>query len=201
MKKISLRIEELQRSNEPVQLHLACGKRNIPGFLHIDRDQYGHVDHVCDIGNLEPVPDYSVNLIYCCHALGYFDFKQVPDVLKEWNRVLRPGGTLRLSVPDFNKVIQIYGQNRDMSLLYGFLYGRYVHAGQLSGRAIYYRIIFNYESLGRFLADSGFENYRCYDWRATIHKDYDDYSQAYIPHMDKDNGTMMSLNIEVDKPA
>ena len=31
------------------------------------------------------------------------------------------------------------------------------------------------------------------------HSDIDDYSQAYIPHMDKDNGTLMSLNVEAIK--
>ena len=40
---------------------------------------------------------------------------------------------------------------------------------------------------------------RTYDWEKTIHKDYDDYSQAYIPHMQKDTGLMMSLNVEAIK--
>ena len=45
-----------------------------------------------------------------------------------------------------------------------------------------------------------FVNVRRYDWRQTIHKDYDDHSQAYYPHMDKENGLLMSLNVEADKP-
>jgi hypothetical protein len=28
---------------------------------------------------------------------------------------------------------------------------------------------------------------------------FDDHSQAYIPHMDKENGTLISLNIETIK--
>ena len=32
-----------------------------------------------------------------------------------------------------------------------------------------------------------------------IHIDYDDYSQAYYPHMDKDNGILISLNVEAIK--
>jgi hypothetical protein len=42
-------------------------------------------------------------------------------------------------------------------------------------------------------------NIHRYDWRNTVHKDYDDYSQAYIPHMDKERGILMSLNVEGEK--
>ncbi|HAI38830.1 MAG TPA: methyltransferase, partial [Maribacter sp.] len=38
-----------------------------------------------------------------------------------------------------------------------------------------------------------------YDWRQTEHAKFDDHSQAYIPHMDKENGTLISLNIEAVK--
>ena len=40
-----------------------------------------------------------------------------------------------------------------------------------------------------------FKNVHSYDWRETIHKDYDDHSQAYFPHMDKVNGILISLNL------
>jgi hypothetical protein len=38
-----------------------------------------------------------------------------------------------------------------------------------------------------------------YDWRKTEHSKFDDHSQAYIPHMDKDHGTLISLNVECTK--
>jgi len=44
----------------------------------------------------------------------------------------------------------------------------------------------------------GFVHIR-YDWRQTIHKDYDDVSPAYIPHMDKEHGILISLNVEAEK--
>ena len=36
-------------------------------------------------------------------------------------------------------------------------------------------------------------------YERTGHKDYDDYSQAYVPHMDKENGLLISLNVEATK--
>ena len=49
------------------------------------------------------------------------------------------------------------------------------------------------------LEDSGFNNVKLWDWSKTQHSAYDDYSQSYIPHMDKENGSLMSLNIECNK--
>ena len=42
----------------------------------------------------------------------------------------------------------------------------------------------------------GIQSVKRYDWRETEHAEFDDHSQAYIPHMDKENGTLISLNIE-----
>jgi hypothetical protein len=46
------------------------------------------------------------------------------------------------------------------------------------------------------LETNGFINTKLYDWRLTDHANIDDHSQAYIPHMDKNNGTLISLNVE-----
>ena len=55
-----------------MKLHLGCGKRHIPGFVHIDAVDYAHVDHVATIDNLGFIGDDSVDLIYNCHVLEHF---------------------------------------------------------------------------------------------------------------------------------
>ena len=45
----------------------------------------------------------------------------------------------------------------------------------------------------------GFKDIKRYDWRETEHAEFDDHSQAYLPHMDKENGTLISLNVECTK--
>jgi hypothetical protein len=45
----------------------------------------------------------------------------------------------------------------------------------------------------------GAKNTRKYDWRKTEHAAIDDFSQCYYPHMDKENGRLMSLNVECEK--
>ena len=57
----------------------------------------------------------------------------------------------------------------------------------------------NFESLCEDLTHIGFKEIRKYDWRKTEHFYVDDYSQAYLPHMDKAKGRLMSLNVEAIK--
>lgn len=176
-----------------MKLHLGCGKRHIPGFVHIDAVEFPHVDHVAAIDNLSFIPDNSCSLIYNCHVLEHFKRRDALRVLKEWNRVLAPGGVLRTSVPDFAALCKIYTRYEDLKLVVGPLFG-----GQNYLYNIHYNV-FDLASLTSELELAGFADVRPYDWRNTEHAGIDDYSQAYVPHMDKDHGIQVSLNVEAVK--
>lgn len=178
-----------------MKLHLGCGKRFIPGFVHIDAVDYPHVDHVATIDNLSFIQTDDVDLIYNCHVLEHFKRRDIDRVLREWLRVLKPGGTLRVSVPDFSKLCEVYQRENKLDLVIGALFGRQDYLYN-----IHYNV-FDFSSLSKSLELAGFVNVRRYDWHQTEHADIDDFSQAYIPHMDKEHGTLISLNVECDKPG
>jgi len=184
-----------------MKLHLGCGKRYIPGLIHIDLDDYPHIDYRHDIASLPMFADNSVDLIYCCHALEYYDRQEAQEVLKEWRRVLKRGGILRLAVPDFEAIVKVYLKYKDLAHrgILGPLYGEMAIKTSEGKRVIYHKTVYDFESLREVLESAGFKNIHRYDWRQTIHKDYDDYSQAYIPHMDKEHGLLISLNVEAEK--
>jgi methionine biosynthesis protein MetW len=48
-----------------------------------------------------PYPDASVSAIYASHVLEHISFRETGETLNEWHRVLKPGGTLTINVPDF----------------------------------------------------------------------------------------------------
>jgi predicted SAM-dependent methyltransferase len=177
-----------------MKLHLGCGKRKIPGFIHIDAIDFPHVDHVTTIDNLSFIQDKSVELIYNCHVLEHFKRRELFKVLSEWFRVLQPGGILRIAVPDFASLCTVYQKYEKMELVIGPLFGRQDYLYNIHYNA------FDLQTLTKLLEDVGFINVRRYDWRETEHADIDDYSQAYIPHMDKENGILISLNVECCKP-
>lgn len=184
---------------EKVYLNLGCWHREIPGWIHVDLCDMPHIDFKSNINDLNMFNDNSVDLIYSSHSFEYFDVKEAPNVLKEWNRVLKPGGILRLAVPDFDSLIKLYDLTGDINTILGPLFGRMKIETESSETMLYHKTTYTLKSIKKLLEANGFKNIHKYDWKETIHKDYDDHSQAYYPHMDKENGLLLSLNIEASK--
>ena len=175
------------------KLHLGCGVKHLPGWFHVDALDYDHVDHKGPVDDLDFIPDGQVGLIYACHVLEHFGRKETVRVLTEWRRVLRPGGVLRLAVPDYEACAKLYLSgvlDRGLEDVRGLMIGGQRDQYDFHGN------VFDTADLTRFLKEAGFSSVRPWDWRTTEHKDMDDYSQAYLPHMDKENGTLVSLNLE-----
>lgn len=174
-----------------MKLHLGCGKRNFgPEWIHIDGADFPHIVSN-DITKLN-FEDNSADVIYSSHTLEYFDRYEVLDVLKEWNRVLKPGGILRIAVPDFQAMIKLYIEGYELENFLGPLYGK-MDMGDVK---IYHKTCYDFKSLKNILENSGFIEIKLFDWRNTEHAHIDDHSQAYIPKLDKENGTLISLNVE-----
>ena len=179
--------------SQPVQLHLGCGKKKLPGFIHVDLLPYDHIDYKCDVGDMTEVFSNEVaDEIYACHVLEHFPRCKILLVLSEWNRILKQDGLLRICVPDFQAVVKQYQHTGNLSQLQGVLYG-----GQRD-QLDYHQTTFDFSLLQCFLEDAGFNNVRCYDWRDFLPKGYDDYSRSYLPHMDE-SGRLMSLNVVATK--
>lgn len=173
---------------------MGCGWRNFGNdWIHIDGGDYEHLDYH-DICNL-PYQSNMVDLIYASHVIEYFDRYEISDILYEWKRVLKPGGTLRIAVPNFNEIAKLYSTGVGLNSFLGPLYGRM----KMGKENIYHKTIYDFETLYNLLKENGFDNIRKYDWRKTSHAKFDDHSQAYYPHMDKENGTLISLNVECNK--
>lgn len=178
------------------KIHLGCGVKHLPGWYHVDALDYDHVDHIGRVEDLSFIPDNSAGLIYACHLLEHFGRKTYMDPLREWFRVLRPGGVLRLAVPDFAAVVKVYAKG---GLVRGIEDVRGLVIGGQRDQYDFHGIIFDEISLSSALKEVGFAQTRLWDWRTTEHSHMDDYSQSYLPHMDKENGTLMSLNLEAVK--
>jgi len=176
-----------------MKLHLGCGHRNFgDDWIHIDQIRAPHI-HSHNILDL-PFGDDECDLIYASHVLEYFDREEAKDVLGEWHRVLKPGGTLRLAVPDFEMIALLYFTKEfPLSSFLGPIYGKISPDNK---DPIYHKTGYDFESLKKLLEDCWFTNVRRWDWRKVDHGKYDDQSQAYLPKMDKENGRLISLNVE-----
>jgi hypothetical protein len=86
-----------------------------------------------------------------------------------------------------------------MKLHLGALFGQMDINNDKENQTLYHRTSYNFKSLKKLLDDNCYMNVQKYEWQYTIHKDYHDHSQAYFPHMDKENGILVSLNFEATK--
>jgi predicted SAM-dependent methyltransferase len=132
----------------PVQpkLNLGAGNSPLGGYQNIDLKQ-GTSAYPLNY------PDNSVQEIRASHLLEHFPRGQVADVLKEWVRVLKPGGELKIAVPDFDFIVKEYSNgHRHDPLIEAYLFGGQVDADD------YHKAFFNEDKLKRLLESAGLGN-------------------------------------------
>lgn len=106
-------LRRLHASGTPLLLNLGSGTHNVPGWVNIDlwgwQAAWGvHPDVVWDLRRPLPLPDGSVEAVFMEHVLEHLAAPVGLGALEQCHRLLRPGGVLRLSVPDFGRYARSY---------------------------------------------------------------------------------------------
>lgn len=86
--------------SRPQRLHLGCGHIRLPNFINVDILALPAVDQVVDL-QITPWPwdDNCCEEIIANHLIEHLSTGLLPFMDESW-RVLRPGGTIYLEVPD-----------------------------------------------------------------------------------------------------
>jgi len=176
-----------------IKINLGCGKRNFgKDWVHIDGGNYDHLDS-SDIINF---PYENIDLLYVSHVISYFDRDEIIPILNVWKKKLNTNGVLRIATPDFAVISKLYNNKLfNLDSFLGPLYGKM----QMQDKFIYHKTVYDKESLYLLLSNIGFKNIKEWNHKSVDHGIYDDHSQAYLPHMDKKNGKLISLNLECTK--
>lgn len=179
--------------NGEKRLHLGCGKIDHPGFINVDAILRRHVHKIQEVDRLNAFADASVDLVYACHVLEHFSHLDIPDVLKEWGRVIKKDGRLCLSVPDFDKILHIYEETgKRVDVIINALMGGQEYAYN------FHRVIFNQDYLTDLLLAAGFTSVRI--WQPDdggVGHDVNDWSRRLFKVGDR--AYPISLNIEAIK--
>lgn len=92
-------------------LEIGSGSNPQPGYVHLDRyldrDSRGLVDVVGDAGRL-PFLDGSFDSVLMFGVFEHFGIFEIQEVMLEIVRVLKPGGSFRFDVPDFDWFLERY---------------------------------------------------------------------------------------------
>jgi predicted SAM-dependent methyltransferase len=103
------------RGDQPVKLHLGCGGVRWHDFINVDF--YPHdptkadssrsgcvADVFADMRNLG-LPDECIDEIFTSHTIDHFTRWVAIDMLRDWYRMLKPGGTLTIEAADLFRCV------------------------------------------------------------------------------------------------
>lgn len=158
-------------NTKPVRLNLGGGNLKIDGYTTIDRSVG------TEVYPLKGYEDGSVDDIYASHVLEHFSHADVPKVLEHWCQKLKPGGRLRVAVPDLGWIAGHYLKGEPINTV-GFLMGSQTDEND------YHRSIFDQEYLTEQLMNVGMERIGAFK------PEYEDCSTLPV-----------SLNLQAFRPA
>lgn len=132
-------LERYLRAEGPHKLHLGCGPRALPGWLNADLPSIRRVIEIRRFKELErpvlsvdaarslPFDDASFDRIYSEHMHEHLSYSAGLSLLLEVRRVLKPGGRLRLALPDLEFLISTIQSTKTFDE-YAIMFADAIHA-------------------------------------------------------------------------
>lgn len=150
------RVQLAIEANDIIQLHIG-GRIQMPDWWIVDVIDNDFVDFSLDMSNLYPFPDSSISAIYASHVLEHCEYGvtgAVTRTLREWRRVLQPGGTLYVSVPDLFTLASLYVNDTTTAKERVHIM-RVMFGGQTDAHDVH-KVGFDESLLAAYLTETGF---------------------------------------------
>ena len=90
------------------RLNLGCGLRFHPDWTNLDVVSHHPSVRAHNVCESIPFDEASFDVVYHSHLLEHLTRTQADAFLRECRRVLKPGGTLRVVVPDLEQIARLY---------------------------------------------------------------------------------------------
>jgi predicted SAM-dependent methyltransferase len=108
---LKLSVDMFADSNDCIKLHLGCGNVYKEGWINIDNNSSNDVQKLdlnWDLRKSLPFADNSVDFIYNEHFLEHLTVEEGFSAIKDFYRVLKSGGVMRIAMPDLEKTVLAY---------------------------------------------------------------------------------------------
>lgn len=184
------------------KLHLGCGSNIKAGFINIDLNDAA--DLSLDLRETLPFPAGSCSMIYAEHFLEHIGYpEEAMFLLRECLRVLRPGGTFSVGVPDTEWPIRAYAGDPYyvdwFQYVQGHAYPTWIttkmecvnHSFRQGDE---HKFAYDFETLKRALEQAGFIEVKRRSFDPSLDSEKSRYS------LDSDESKCTTLYVEAKKP-
>lgn len=98
------------RAGSGLSVNFGSGGKGLAGWINIDaRPNHADIYIAYDMRRPLPFGDGQVRRIFAEHVVEHLDFRDdIPNVFREFHRVLEPGGVVRIVVPDAERFMAAY---------------------------------------------------------------------------------------------
>lgn len=152
---LPVEIEPPATEHELLRLHIG-GRERKDGWQILDAESRQEVDFVGDIRDLSAFRDESCAEVYASHVLEHVPPQDILPVLNGIHRILVPGGSLYLSVPDLDTLVWLFS-SPILNKAEKFHVMRMMFGGQVDEHDLH-RIGLNFDFLADYLSDVGFSS-------------------------------------------
>jgi predicted SAM-dependent methyltransferase len=100
-----------KKQNGPIMLNVGCGTDYKKGWVNVDNNSDNNIKNLdlnWDLRNPLPYDDNSVDYIFNEHLVEHLEVDEARTVIKDLMRVLKPGGVLRIAMPNLEEVVDQY---------------------------------------------------------------------------------------------
>lgn len=155
------------KNGQPVKLHIGCGSVVMNDYINVDGEWMSHIPNIVfhDLTKPFPLPDNCVDEILSVHVIEHFSRNDIPLMMREWLRILKPGGFVATEWPDTLKACQEIVNNpsimyssdrRELKRTMFIFYGDDSRYNDIS---MMHKWGYSQESLGKLFVENGFSRW------------------------------------------
>lgn len=114
-------------NHEPLMVNLGAGGNLSPYEVNVDLRAGPGINFRCDVRQLPDDWGGKFDAAHADHVLEHMSWVDTLAVLREWARILKPGGVLTVNVPDLKVAFDFLSEDKYSNQLWGMIYGDQGH--------------------------------------------------------------------------
>jgi predicted SAM-dependent methyltransferase len=184
--KNKIKIDSLLDDPSPILLELGAEKnREMEGWTYVDLN--GDCDLTLNLTKPIPFPNDSIDTIYSSHLLEHFEYPSLLNLLKECYRVIKPGGTFSVVVPNAGIYIRSYSNLDNFNVEYYCKYrpalnynSKIDYVNYIAYMAGHHKYMFDEQNIITILEKTGFQKVALRNFDPTLDLPQRDYESIYV---------------------